>query len=172
MRYEGRKVANREHDNLMIWRLEIQVEEPFRDQVQDGWLRQAAEMTLAFERIDYPAELSFFVTDDQTVRELNRTYRRIDETTDVLAFAFGAENSSFTTPPDGVIHLGEVIISCPRTLRQAEEQKHSLKREVAILTVHGILHLLGYDHQDPREEQEMGDREAEILARLKCTSSE
>ncbi|MCL0095457.1 rRNA maturation RNase YbeY [Dehalococcoidia bacterium] len=150
----------------MSWRLEIQVEEPFQDQVQDGWLRQAAEMTLAFEGIDYPAELSLLVTDDQRVHEINRTYRGVDETTDVLAFALDAENSSFITPPDGVTHLGEVIISCPRAARQAEEQKHSLRREIAILTVHGILHLLGYDHQQPGEEQAMIIREAEILARL------
>jgi probable rRNA maturation factor len=146
--------------------IDIHIEEPFQDQVQDGWLRQAAEMALAFAGIDYPAELSLVVTDDETVRELNRTYRGVDETTDVLAFALGAENSSFPPPPDGVTHLGEVIISCPQAARQAEEQKHSLKREVAILTIHGILHLLGYDHQQPEEEEEMTVREAETLVRL------
>ncbi|MCL0076083.1 rRNA maturation RNase YbeY [Dehalococcoidia bacterium] len=150
----------------MSWILEIHIEEPFQDQVQDGWVRQAAEMTLVFEGIDYPAELSLLVTGDQTVRELNRTYRGVDETTDVLAFAPGAEDSSFHLPPDGVTHLGEAIISCPQAARQAEEQKHSLKREFAILTIHGILHLLGYDHQQPGEEQAMIVREAEILARL------
>jgi len=146
--------------------IDIQIEEPFQDQVQDGWLCQAAEMTLAFEGIDYPAELGLVVTDDRTVRQLNRTYRGVDETTDVLAFALAAENSTFCPPPDGVTHLGEVIISCPQAVRQAEEQKHSLKREFAILAIHGILHLLGYDHQQPEEEQAMRVREAEILARL------
>ncbi|MCL0080332.1 rRNA maturation RNase YbeY, partial [Dehalococcoidia bacterium] len=66
----------------------------------------------------------------------------------------------------GVTHLGEAIISCPQAARQAEEQKHSLRREITILTVHGVLHLLGYDHQQPGEEQAMIIREAEILARL------
>ncbi|MCL0082605.1 rRNA maturation RNase YbeY [Dehalococcoidia bacterium] len=150
----------------MSWVLGIHIEEPFQDQVQDGWLRQPAEMTLTFEGIDYPAELSLLVTGDQTVHELNRTYRGVDKTTDVLAFALGAENSSFHLPPDGVTYLGEVIISCPQAARQAEEQKHSLRREIAILTVHGILHLLGYDHEQPGEEQAMIIREAEILARL------
>jgi len=159
-------VRKLEPSEFSLQPIDIHIEEPFQDQVQDGWLRQAAEVTLVFEGIDYPAELSLLVTGDQTVHQLNRTYRGVDETTDVLAFALGAEDSSFRPPPDGVTHLGEVIISCPQSARQAEEQKHSLNREVAILTIHGILHLLGYDHQQPEEEEEMRVREAEILARL------
>jgi probable rRNA maturation factor len=157
--------------NFSLQSIDIHVEEPFQDQVQDGWLRRAAEITLSFERIDYPAEFSLLVTGDYTVHQLNRTYRGVDETTDVLAFALGAENYIFCPPPDGVTHLGEVIISCPQAARQAEEQKHSLQREVIILTIHGILHLLGYEHHQPEEEQAMRVREAEILARLNCNDS-
>ena len=150
----------------MNWILEIYIEELFQDQVQDKWLRQAAEMTLVLEGIDYPAELSLLVTGDETIHELNRTYRGIDETTDVLSFALGVEDSLFLPPPDGVTHLGEVIISSPQAGRQAEAQKHSLRREFAMLAIHGILHLLGYDHQQPGEKQTMMTREAEILAKL------
>ncbi len=135
--------------------------------MQDEWLRRIAEMTLVVAGICYPAELSLLVTGDHTLQQLNRTYRGIDETTDVLAFALAAEDSSFFPLPDGITHLGEVIISCPQALRQAEEQRHSLQREIAILAIHGILHLLGYDHLQSEKEEEMISREAEILARLK-----
>ncbi len=126
------------------------------------------QMTLIVEGFNLPAELSLFVTDDEEVRKLNRNYRGIDQTTDVLAFAFreDVEGSAFPQPPDGVTHLGEVIISCPQAARQAEEQEHSLKQEVALLTVHGMLHLLGYDHDNSEEEQTMRAKEAKVLARL------
>jgi len=136
--------------------------------MQEDWLRQAAETTLACEGVDYQAELSLFVTDDETVQELNRTYRGIDRTTDVIAFAFREDTGDppFPTPPGKTTHLGEVIISCHQAARQAEEQRHLLKQELMILTIHGVLHLLGYDHDPPKEEQRMRARETEILARL------
>ena len=136
--------------------------------MQEDWLRQAAETTLAYEGVDYPAELSLFVTDDKTVQELNRTYRGIDRRTDVLAFAFREDTGDalFPAPPGETTHLGEVIISYHQAARQAEEQKHLLKQELMILTIHGVLHLLGYDHDHSKKEQKMRAREAEILARL------
>ena len=73
----------------------------------------------------------------------------------------------FILPPDGVRHLGEVIISCPQAASQASERHHSLEREIAILTVHGVLHLLGYEHDKPELEQAMRAKEAEILSRIK-----
>lgn len=155
---------------ILNWTLGIHIEDPFKEDVSDGWLRRAVETTLVFEGVDYPAELSLLVTGDETVHELNRTYRGIDQPTDVLAFALAEGDSSFHSPPDGVTHLGEVIISSPQAARQAEEQTHSLKRELAMLAIHGILHLLGYDHQQPAEKQSMSIREAEILARLDCIS--
>ena len=72
----------------------------------------------------------------------------------------------FVAPPDGVTHLGEVIISCPQAVIQAEEHQHSVKREIAILIVHGVLHLLGYDHDKPELERQMGAREQEILSSI------
>ena len=67
-------------------------------------------------------------------------------------------------PPDGVLHLGEVIISYPQAVIQAEEHQHSKKREVAILVIHGILHLLGYEHDKPELESIMSSREQAILS--------
>jgi len=70
----------------------------------------------------------------------------------------------FITPPDGVLHLGEVIIAYPQAVIQAEEHHHPVKREIAILIIHGVLHLLGYDHEEPEAERQMRAREAEILS--------
>ena len=151
----------------MRWSVEIRIDSPFQAQVQEDWLRQAIEATLGSEEFGHSVELSLLVTGDEIVQELNRDYRGIDRTTDVLSFAFqeGAD-SSFPPSANGVFHLGEVIISCPQAAKQAMEQSHSLRRELTILTIHGVLHLLGYEHQRPQEEGKMRFKENEILAIL------
>ena len=149
----------------MNWNLDINIDEPFEERVSEELLRQVVEQVMIAEGIDYPAELSLFITGDETVHKLNRVYRGIDRTTDVLAFAF-QDNDDFPALPDGAVQLGEIIISCPQASRQSEEQEYSLAREMAVLTIHGVLHLLGYDHESDEEEQSMKTREAEILAKL------
>ncbi len=98
---------------------------------------------------------------------MNLSYLGKDEPTDVLAFSLLSESGSdpvpFVAPPDGIQHLGEVIISYPQAVIQAEEHQHSVKRETAILMIHGVLHLLGYDHDKPEPEQQMKAKEAETL---------
>ena len=113
------------------------------------------------------------IAGQERVQELHRTYRGKDETTDVLAFStlpaedrLEAGSPPFVTPPDGVLHLGEVIISYPQAVVQAEEQQHSIEREIAVLLVHGVLHLLGYEHDKPEPESNMRAREAEILGNI------
>ena len=106
------------------------------------------------------------------VRQLNKTYLGEDEPTDVLAFAMLEQGATadllpFTTPPDGIAHLGEVIISYPQAVKQAEEHCHSVKREVATLIIHGVLHLLGYSHDTPEPKRKMSAREAAILNSVK-----
>ncbi len=86
----------------------------------------------------------------------------------MLSFNMQAEpgdesEAGFTTPPDGIKHLGEVIISYPQATKQAEEHRHSIKREVVILVIHGILHLLSYDHIEDEPAQQMAARESAIL---------
>jgi probable rRNA maturation factor len=71
---------------------------------------------------------------------------------------------TFVTPPDNIKHLGEVVISYPQALKQAREAKHPVKKEVAVLLIHGILHLLGYDHEKSRDEKRMKPRETAILS--------
>ena len=94
----------------------------------------------------------------------------MDSTTDVIAFALserGAKAEPFVTPPDDVIHLGEVIISYPQAKRQAEEQHHPLERELALLVAHGVLHLLGYDHELPEQAQNMRALESQVMDAIK-----
>ena len=146
----------------MNWILDIIVEEPYQELVVEDQLRSAVEQVMMAELVDGPVELSLLITGDETVQELNRTYREIDSTTDVLAFAL-QEGDDFPGDPEGLSQLGEVIISCPQASRQVEEHGHSLEREISILVIHGVLHLLGYDHATDEDAEVMESREAKIL---------
>jgi probable rRNA maturation factor len=146
----------------------IQVEEKFRGLVDGGGVRKIVRQILKAEGVAPPYEVSLVFTDSETVKQLNRDYREVDEPTDVLAFCMLPQKGvgdSFAYPPDGVTHLGEVIISCPQALEQARGQGHSPKRELALLIIHGILHLLGYDHEEPEEESKMREKERQLLER-------
>jgi probable rRNA maturation factor len=137
--------------------------------VKRDWLRRVAEKVLTAESVDSAAEVSLMITGQERVHELNWQYLGKDRPTDVLAFpmqlvADKAERSPFVVPPDGIKHLGEVIISYPQAVIQAKEHRHPVKREIALLIIHGILHLLGYDHDVPKAKRQMRAREAEILS--------
>ncbi len=153
---------------MLNCRLSIQIEEPFVGLVAEDWLRRAAELTLVAAGLSSPVELGLVIADDDTVRELNRSYRGVDDTTDVLAFALSQpgsdeEGEHFIMPPDKTLHLGEIFISYRQAERQAEEQHHPLERELALLVIHGVLHLLGYEHERPEAEQRMRAMEAKVL---------
>jgi probable rRNA maturation factor len=149
----------------MSYELNLHIARRFRHRVSEDWLRQIATRALAAAGVNPPAELGLVVTDDKQVRQLNKTYRGVDHTTDVLSFALHQEPNSapFPPPPDGVLHLGEVIISYPQAARQAEQLQHSIERELELLVIHGVLHLLGYDHDTPRREAEMRALEEHII---------
>ena len=150
----------------MLEEIEIFVEEEFRSLVDEGWVRRIAQTVLKAEEVAPPYEVSLVFTDSETVRQLNRDYRGVDEPTDVLAFYMLPQkevDDSFALPPDGVTRLGEVIISYPQAVEQAREQGHSTEKELALLIIHGILHLLGYDHEEPEGESKMRGRERELL---------
>ena len=150
----------------------IHVEEEFCGLVDEGWARRIAQTVLKAEGVAPPYEVSLVFTESETVKQLNRDYRGVDEPTDVLAFYMLPQkeaDDSFALPPDGVTRLGEVIISYPQAAEQAKEQGHSPERELALLVIHGILHLLGYDHEEPEEEAKMRTREKELLEKcLPC----
>ena len=148
--------------------VEIFVEEKFRGAMDVGWAKKIVRQILKAEGLAPPYEVSLVFTDSETVQQLNRDYRGLDEPTDVLAFYMLPQkgiDSSFALPPDGVTRLGEVIISYPQAIAQAREQGHSPERELALLVIHGILHLLSYDHEEPDEESTMRERERELLER-------
>ena len=157
--------------------INILIEEGFEGHLAVSWLQSVAEQILVAEGVEPSAELDLVITDQAKVQQLNLSYLERDEPTDVLAFSMLPEpiaegeiqkdTSPFVVPPDGVTRLGEVIISYPQAVVQAEEHRHSIKKEIAILIIHGVLHLLGYDHDKPELERQMRTREAEILTSIK-----
>jgi probable rRNA maturation factor len=147
--------------------INVLVDEHFKADLEVSWLEGIARQVLEAEDAGTQTELGLFIASGERVKQLNRDYLGRDEPTDVLAFSaregVGAELPPFVPPPDGVLHLGEVIISYPQAVVQAGEHQHSIKREIAILIIHGVLHLLGYDHDKPEVERQMRAREAELL---------
>lgn len=145
--------------------IDILVDERLTGCPDAPWLKEVAGRVLAAQGIGSQAELGLFITSQERIRELNRSYLGKDRPTDVIAFHMlsGGEESNFVLPPDGVLHLGEVVISYPQAVIQAEQQGHSVVRETAILIIHGILHLLGYQDEEPELKLRMAGREAEIL---------
>jgi probable rRNA maturation factor len=146
----------------------VSIGEPFAASLGDERLAAIARRVLEAEGAP-PAELSVTVTDDETVRSLNRGYAGEDAVTDVLSFS-QREGEEFVTPPGAIPPLGEVIIAFPQAARQAARPSTGSGRaaagvqaEVARLLVHGILHLLGYDHAEPEEERRMRAREEVLL---------
>ena len=111
------------------------------------------------------SELSITLTDDEHIHALNKKFRGIDRATDVLSFAFRESDEPEIIGADFEI-LGDVIISLERAKVQAEEYGHSFLREIIFLEVHGILHLLGYDHISEDERQEMESEQKFIMSKL------
>lgn len=112
-------------------------------------------------------EVSLVLVNDAEIHELNRTFRGVDRPTDVLSFPLLEADLDEPSSPDVAgLHLGDVVISWDRAVAQAEEYAHPLRRELAFLTVHGLLHLLGHDHDAPESETRMRAREEECLTRL------
>ncbi len=145
-------------------RIEVQVDPRFRDVVDDEMLVKAAAETLESEGVE-DAELTIVVTDDERVRDLNREYRGVDEPTDVLSFQTYGDDE-FVESPEAESYLGDVVIAYPFTAAQAMESGRSVKHDLALMVVHGVLHLLGYDHSSPEEEKVMWDKQNSILERL------
>ena len=148
----------------------IQVDKEFRKHLDQEWLKRVVEQTLTIQDFDSEVELSLVVTGDEMVQRLNKQYRGIDESTDVLSFALmerkPGDDIPFIIPPDGVIHLGEVVISYPKAAKQAEENKQGMEQELALLVIHGVLHLLGYEHDEPDREKEMKALEVKVLSKV------
>lgn len=130
-------------------------------------IRKSCTATLEFEGFKNPAEIDVSLVSDEAIKEMNAQFRNIDSETDVLSFPLG-ENGNFDTNPEtGALMLGDVVISVDRAMAQADLYGHGIEREIAFLTVHSVLHLLGYDHENGGLEKTiMREKEEEILAAL------
>ncbi len=134
-------------------------------------IKKAVRMALDFEKVDEPCLVSVMLTDDEGIRGINREFRKVDSATDVLSFPMNElEPGNFDAElcerdmDSGRILLGDMMISVPRCALQGEEFGHGYEREIMYLTVHSVLHLLGYDHVDegPMKKQ-MREREKAIF---------
>ena len=148
--------------------INVLIDEDLEGCPEVSWLQSVAEQVLVAQNAGSRVELGLVIASQERVQRLNLGYLGRDEPTDVLAFSaieeIGTDFPPFVMPPDGVSHLGEVIISYPQAVTQAEEHRHSIKKEIAILIIHGILHLLGYEHDKPELKRLMSAREKEILS--------
>ncbi len=142
-----------------------------RDGVDDGeppsseWIEQIVCKTVEVGGCQEPCEVSVLVTNDARIQELNRQYRQLDKPTDVLSFAL-EEDQSVVLPPGFPRLLGDVIVSMETVSRQASEHHGTTPKECAWALCHGVLHLLGYDHQTDEEEARMRAQEQAVLEQL------
>lgn len=146
--------------------IDVQIAETIANQVETGFiesnlLERSAQEALKAAGSSPESELTIVISDDTQLQALNMQYLGIDAPTDVLSFP-----ANETDPDSGEIYLGDIIISYPRAQAQADAGGHSLQDELQLLVVHGVLHLLGYDHTDATEQTRMWSIQAEILRRL------
>ncbi|MCJ7855877.1 rRNA maturation RNase YbeY [Lachnospiraceae bacterium NSJ-143] len=124
--------------------------------------------SLSYEEFDTKSEISISIVDNNEIQEINRQYREIDAPTDVLSFPLLTfeEGEQADVNENDEILLGDIIISIDKAREQAQEYGHGLRRELAFLTAHSMLHLLGYDHIDEQEQKDMFERQERILENL------
>lgn len=167
---------------LSDFEIDVQIFDEFVGLVQPEWVRGVVAAVLESESEGRGKHVGAVIADDEVVRELNRVHRGLDENTDVLAFSFthggqyygdeehGVVGSDvdFTLPPAvaEAASIGEIIVSYPQTRRQAEDAGRPVERELAVLLVHGALHLLGYDHEEPDDEARMNAAQQLAMERI------
>ena len=145
--------------------VDVQIAPAYAEAVPAKLLRAAARAVLRTEGRSGPgqAELTLVITDDSGIQSLNRDFLGNDVPTDVLAFGALEDGGPFVAAPEAGGYLGDVIVSYPRAVAQAQEHGHSPEQELSLLVVHGILHLLGYDHADDEGKAAMWARQDLIL---------
>lgn len=130
-------------------------------------VRRCCNAVLTFENFSEPAEISVTFVDDERIHELNKMHRDVDKSTDVLSFPLGEDGVYDKNPENGACLLGDIVISVETAVRQAYTYGHSLQREIGFLTVHSMLHLLGYDHVNGGiEAVHMREKEERVLTEL------
>ena len=140
----------------------LSIIDPFTKNVDEPALNAAAQAVLDHQKVNMDeVDLSIVATDDASIQDLNREYRGIDSPTDVLSFSLNEKD-----PETSRLYLGDVIISFPRAFEQSVKGGHPVMAEIGLLTVHGTLHLFGYDHAEPDEKEKMWQVQQEILSIL------
>lgn len=138
--------------------INLQINEDYQDHVRGEKLENAAKTALRYLNIDPEPDLSIVITGDDQLQTLNREYLGIDQPTDVLSFPSGDPD-----PDSGRVNLGDILISCPTAKAQAEEDRHDIMDELTLLVVHGLLHLLEFDHDTPEDKSRMWEIQENIL---------
>ena len=132
-----------------------------QDFLESALLQRAARLTLDLESAPVDADITIVLTDDAQLHELNKELLGVDAPTDVLSFP-----ASESDPETGTPYLGDILISIPRAIEQAQASGHSVEAEVQLLVVHGTLHLMGHDHAEAEEKARMWNAQAEVMSRL------
>lgn len=142
--------------------IDLRISRAYKGLVLEEELVHAVKKTLEYQGTP-PDEVdaSILIENDKKLKELNRNFLGIDAATDVLSFALSEKN-----PENDRLYLGDVIISFPRAKAQSEQAGHSVMDELDLLAIHGVLHLLGYDHAEPLAKEKMWDAQAKILGSL------
>jgi probable rRNA maturation factor len=151
--------------------IDVHIDDSYAGRVSEETVRRVAESAIQRELLSGPDRVSITVTGDDEVRALNVRFRGLDEPTDVLSFGkdgarrgrIPEDGDGFVLPPDEAPSMGELVIAFGQASRQAEQAGRTVEQEVALLTAHGVLHLLGFDHADPGEEAEMFSKTDAIL---------
>jgi probable rRNA maturation factor len=148
----------------------VQVESPRAEAVNTSVVADVVAATLRHEGVHGVVEINVLIGDDGLLQRLNRDYRNTDRPTDVLSFGDDDAHGTFVVPPGAPRYLGDIAVSYDRVIEQAEEYGHSRERELCYLVVHGVLHLLGYDHERGEEQaRTMRDKEEAVLNQLGLT---
>ncbi len=161
---------------------EEEVASPFSFSYQDV-ARQVIEEAVSYENFPYDIEVDLTITDDASLQDLNRTFRGIDSSTDVLSFPlvsyetageykFIKEHPEYFNLETDAVMLGDIVISVEHVIAQAKEYGHSEKREFAFLVAHSMLHLLGFDHVTVEESEVMEKKQLDILNDIHITREE
>ena len=143
--------------------INIIIADPYLNKLDEQILDQTAQAVLRSQSQEPESDLSIVIDDDARLHELNKSFLGIDAPTDVLSFSSGEEDPD---PETGRLYLGDIIISYPRAVEQSEAAGHAATAEIQLLVVHGVLHLLGYDHAEPDEKEAMWKAQKEIIDRL------
>ncbi|HSG25505.1 MAG TPA: rRNA maturation RNase YbeY [Anaerolineales bacterium] len=145
--------------------IEIEIDQNFSDQLEISGLQAVADKVLAITETSLDSEIGLQIIEDAQMQELNLQYMGINSPTDVLSFPVPFQN-----PDTGNPYLGDILISYPTAARQAEAAGHPVAEEISLLLVHGILHLLGYDHLTTEDKTAMWDIQDTILTALQINA--